>query len=156
MTLTNTCPHCGQEGHLVSDYYEAVNQSIEVDEEGNWDYTGTLDTYDDGSTSDECIRCSFCGEEVETFGSYTFIPEGEKWMQPIDAFKILFDYYEIGERDWDPSVAQFSSGADVCAALAQFFKFSNDDYRRLSREVRRERILRRRRERQRATIREAA
>jgi len=71
------CPNCGAgREHFVADYYEAVRQGIDVvdEETGQYDYNGSdYKSYDDGSTEDECIRCSNCWDVVEQFGDFRLI-----------------------------------------------------------------------------------
>jgi hypothetical protein len=74
------CPSCGATDAWVADYYEAVNQTITlfVDDEGEpWfgDYTGVTDSYDDGSTEDECYRCRSCDHTIK-LGTFRFVPDG--------------------------------------------------------------------------------
>lgn len=69
------CPHCNYEGEMRADYLEAVWQTVDGDVD-DYDYTGVLGHYDDGSTQDECLRCPSCFEEVVTFGTHVFI-EGD-------------------------------------------------------------------------------
>lgn len=47
------------------------------------------------------------------------------------AAAILFGW-KLDEPDFDPTQDQFSSGADVCEALASYFGFTAEDYLRIA------------------------
>ena len=98
--IPKTCPHCGSP-KLRADYYEAVSQGIEFDDEGNYDYDGSLDSYDDGSTEDECIRCADCHEEVEVFGSFRLVPLDAVVVPRVDLAALLDYAQEDEERDFE-------------------------------------------------------
>lgn len=78
------CPQCGAgRENFVADYYESVRQGIYVTEEegGAYDYDGAYESYDDGSTGDEAIRCTSCWNEIVVFGHFEMLTEVEyTWL----------------------------------------------------------------------------
>lgn len=74
------CPECGK-SDWKADYYEAVSQTIDlfVGDDGKvefGDYTGGLDSYDDGSTQDEAWVCRGCDHRI-VLGEFKFVEEGK-------------------------------------------------------------------------------
>lgn len=72
------CPECGTTDAWRVDYLEAVWQSVAlfVGENGEpelEDYTGAYESYDDGSTENECYRCGECNYEIP-LGSHVYVP----------------------------------------------------------------------------------
>jgi hypothetical protein len=71
------CPTCGAD-EWKADYLEAVWQTISmvVGPDGTPEistYTGVTGHYDDGSSEDECYRCSRCDYTIE-LGKFVFVP----------------------------------------------------------------------------------
>lgn len=60
----------------------------------------------------------------------------EETLSALDAVRILFGDDQLGDPGFDPSSAQFRSGADVAAGLASSFGFTNNDYDQLARQFR--------------------
>lgn len=80
--IPEKCPGCsaGRED-FVADYYEAVRQGIILITEDEYEYDGVYQAYDDGSTGDECIRCTNCWSEVVRFGHFELLSEEEyAWL----------------------------------------------------------------------------
>lgn len=60
----------------------------------------------------------------------------EETLSALDAARILFGDDQLGDPGFDPSSAQFVSGADVCERLAARFGFTDNDYDQLARQFR--------------------
>lgn len=103
------CPNCG-ESNWKADYYQAVSQGVAlyVDENGSFeygDYLGDEDSYDDGSTEDEALRCRSCDHHL-VLGVFRLIPEGA-----------LAQHHELAGR-LDALVSAFREGNQVEDVLA--------------------------------------
>jgi predicted nucleic-acid-binding Zn-ribbon protein len=77
MSEQYVCPKCGEDD-WEADYYQAVHQGCSVEIENGkivlTDWDGDEETYDDGSTEEELIKCRSCDYTI-TFGEFRFVPK---------------------------------------------------------------------------------
>jgi len=74
------CPQCGETDNWRAEYYQAVSQGVEVEmvdgEPRVVDYTGDEESFDDGSTDNDALRCESCGFRIE-LGTFVMLTDDE-------------------------------------------------------------------------------